>query len=321
MLISWIYSFISERIRASFQVTNVGVQQMLNETYPEVGKRLRQPLEKMFMQLQTILASPSVEAITVESVVEDFFNAHLFPQLYLCAVRDCRGGDSLSSPYTNCLAKLVNSTVSNYHHQSSLAVMEPSGTLNGPRLLNDLLFELKAQLRNAIETVRLYMNGLELAADIVKKSSHSRSPTTFLSSSCQKALARLKFCRFCGRAEDVLIQTSNNSSEFDNGWIETPRSYGMGTGEPVPICRNFCLNVVSGCLSPFISPIETQWDGLLRELKMFSYLLANGNSHWDLEMVLAKADVTLQRIVEKAYEDKLQLMTLVVSLYSYPHYI
>ncbi|KAJ8252926.1 hypothetical protein GJAV_G00207110 [Gymnothorax javanicus] len=191
-------------------------------TYHKMAREAAGPVQELFTDLGLFVLGSE---LGVEDLLQRFFDS-LFPVLYSHQVD--LGLTGIGLDYAECV-------------RSTQRELRPFGGI--PR-------QLAGQIRASASPVRVYLQALNLAIEVINTTDHLRFPKD-----CKRALLRMQYCPHC---------------------------LGLTRSKP---CMGYCLNVMRGCLAS-MAEIDSHWREFVRSMEEVSERMGGAQ---ELEQVLLGA--------------------------------
>ncbi|XP_061083149.1 glypican-5a isoform X2 [Conger conger] len=225
---------------------------MLLGTYRKVSGEAAGPVRELFTDVGLFVLGSE---LGVDDLVQRFFDG-LFPPVYGHLVDP--GLTAVAPDYGECV-------------RAARRDLRPFGGV--PR-------QLASQLRASAAPVRVFLQALNLAIEVINTTDHLR-----FSKDCKRALLRMQYCPHC---------------------------LGLTRSKP---CMGYCLNVMRGCLAS-MAQIDAHWREFARSMEEVSERMRGAPA---LEQVLLGAHALVGEAVAHAQRTAPKLSALVHKLCGRPN--
>ncbi|KAJ8350078.1 hypothetical protein SKAU_G00252080 [Synaphobranchus kaupii] len=252
--------FLITRNVAAFQETFVSLIKQAENftnslflgTFRKVAREAAGPVRELFTDVGLFVLGSE---LGVDDLVQRFFDS-LFPPVYSHLVDP--GLTDIAPDYAECV-------------RSAQRELHPFGS--APR-------QLAAQIRASASPVRVFLQALNLAIEVINTTDHLR-----FAKDCKRALLRMQYCSHC---------------------------LGLTRSKP---CMGYCLNVMRGCLAS-MAEIDGHWREFVRSMEEVSERMRGAQ---DLEQVLLGAHALVGDAVSHAQRTAPRLSAQVHKLCGRPN--
>ncbi|XP_064166096.1 glypican-5a isoform X2 [Anguilla rostrata] len=251
--------FLITRNVATFQETFVSLIKQAENftnslflgTYRKAAGEAAGPVRELFTDVGLFVLGSELD---VDDLVQRFFDG-LFPPVYSHLVEP--GLTGVAPDYAECV-------------RAARRQLRPFGA--APR-------QLAGQIRASASPVRVFLQALNLAIEVINTTDHLRFPKD-----CKRALLRMQYCPHC---------------------------LGLTRSKP---CMGYCLNVMRGCLAG-MAEVDAPWREFVRSMEEVSERMRGAQ---DLEQVLLGAHALVGDAVTHAQRTAPRLSAQVHKLCGHP---